>query len=81
MLKTKRIGTFLVRFSSKEQKYCINSNNKVSNFFPEKSKIVFLTGKSFYTNSEQKHTGSGTVLHKKRTFPPQHSRFGQRCSD
>ena len=32
MLRSKRIGTFLVRFSSKEQKYCINSKNEVNSF-------------------------------------------------
>lgn len=29
MLKNKRKGTFLVRYSSKHKKYFINSNNKV----------------------------------------------------
>lgn len=32
MLRSKRIGTFLVRFSPKEQKYCINSKNEVNSF-------------------------------------------------
>lgn len=30
ILRSKRIGTFLVRFSSKQQQYCINSRNEVN---------------------------------------------------
>ena len=37
MLRSKRIGTFLVRFSAKQQQYCINSNNKVEFVYPQKA--------------------------------------------
>ena len=37
MLRSKRIGTFLVRFSAKQQQFCINSNNKVEFVYPQKA--------------------------------------------
>ena len=43
MLRSKRIGTFLVRFSAKQQQYCINSNNKVEFLYPLPKKLITIT--------------------------------------